>query len=46
MEFALDRHNDGTEFARINNILKDKDLIPIKIAADNPVLDTRMYEVK
>ena len=46
MELALDRHDDGPEFARVNNRLKDKDVIPIGIAADNPILDTRMYEVE
>ena len=35
MELALDRHDDGPEFARVNNRLKDKDVIPIGIAADN-----------
>ena len=46
MELALDRHDDGPEFARVNKRLKDKDGIPIGIAADNPILDTRMYEVE
>ena len=46
MELALDRHDDGPEFSRVNKRLKDKDGIPIGIAADNPILDTRMYEVE
>ena len=46
MELALYRQNYGTEFARVNKILKDKDVIPIGIAADNPILDKRMYEVE
>ena len=46
MELALDRHDDGPEFARFNKRLKDKDGRPIRIAADNPILDTRMYEVE
>ena len=46
MELALDRHEDVPEFARVNNRLKDKDGIPIVTAADNPILDTRMYEVE
>ena len=46
MELALDRHDDGPEFARVNKRLKDKDGRPIGIAADNPILDTRMYEVE
>ena len=46
MELALDRHDDGPEFERVNNRLKDKDCIPIRIAADNPILDTIIYEVE
>ena len=38
------RHDNGPEFARVNKRLKDKDGIPIRIVADNPILDTRMYE--
>ena len=46
MELALDRHDDGPEFARVNKILKERYGRPIGIAADNPILDTRMYEVE
>ena len=46
MELALDRHDDGPEFARVNNRLKDKDGRPIGIAAENPILDIRMYGVE
>ena len=46
MEIALGRHDDGLEFARFNNISKDKDGRPIGIATDNPILDTRMYKVE
>ena len=46
MEIALDRHNKGTEFARVNKRLKDKYHISIRIAVDNPILDTRMNEVE
>ena len=42
MELALDRHDDRPGFARFNKRLKEKDGIPIGIAADNPILDTRM----
>ena len=42
MELALDRHNNGTEFVRVNKRLKDKDSILIVIAEDNPILDTSM----
>ena len=33
MKFALDRHDNGPEFARVNNRLKYKDDRPIGIAA-------------
>ena len=46
MELALDRHNNGPEFARVNNRLKDKYGRPIGTAEDNPILDTRMYKVE
>ena len=46
MEIALDRHGDGPEFARVNKRLKDKDGRPIRITAENTILDTSMYEVE
>ena len=46
MELALDRHDNRPEFARVNKRLKDKDGRPIGIAADNPILDIRMYGVE
>ena len=46
MELALDRHENGPEFARVNKRLKGKDGITIGIAADNKILDTRMYKVE
>ena len=46
MGFALDRHDDGPEFVRVNKILNDKDGRPIGIAAYNPILDIRMYGVE
>ena len=46
MELELDRHDNRPEFARVNKRLKDKDGRPIGIAADNPILETRMYEVE
>ena len=46
MELSLDRHNDGPEFARVNKRLNNKYGRPIRIAAYNPILDTRMYEVE
>ena len=46
MELSLDRHDNGPEFSRVNKRLKGKDGIPIINAAENPILDTRMYEVE
>ena len=46
MEIAIDRHDDGPEFARVTKRLKDKDGLPIGKASENPILDTRMYEVE
>ena len=45
VKLTLDRHVDGPECARVNKRLKDKDGRPIGIASDNPILNTRMYEV-
>ena len=46
MELALDRHNNGPGFEILNNRLKEKYGRLIGIAADNPILDTRMYKVE
>ena len=46
MEIALDRHDDGPEFERVNKILKDKDGRPIGISADNTIHETSIYEVE
>ena len=46
MELALDSHDYGTELERVNRGLKGKDGRPIGIAAENPILDTRMYGVE
>ena len=46
MELALDRHENGPGFERVNKILKHKYGRPIGISVENPILDTRMYEVE
>ena len=46
MELALDRHDDGPEFAQATGRLRDKDGCPIGTASKNSILDTRMYEVE
>ena len=46
MELALDRHEDGPKFSIFNTRLEDNDGRPTRIAADNPILDTRMVGVE
>lgn len=46
MEVALPRNNDGPEFAKVTKRLRDKDGLPIGTANDNPILDSRLYEVE
>ena len=46
MELALDLGGEQTEYARVKKRLKENQGRPIGIASDNPILDTRMYEVE
>ena len=46
MEVALPRDSEGPEFARVTKRLWDANGLPIGTANDNPILDTRMYEVE
>ena len=46
MELALPRDGDGPEFARVTKRLRDNNGIPIGRAHDNPILDSRVYEVE
>ena len=46
MELALDRGGDRPEFAKVKKRLKDANGRPIGVANDNPILDSRMYEVE
>ena len=46
MELALSRDGDGPEFARVTKRLRDANGLPIGTANDNPLLDTRLYEVE
>jgi hypothetical protein len=47
MGLALDRRPGvESEFARVTKRLRDKDGNPIGTANDNPILDTRLYEVE
>ncbi len=47
MELALPREGGEVQFARVVvKRLRDKDGLPIGTAHDNPILDSRMYEVE
>ena len=46
MEVTIPRDSDGPEFARVTKRLRDANGIPIGSANDNPILDTRVYEVE
>ena len=46
MELALSRDTEGPEFARVTKRLKDAKGLPIGTANDNPLLDTRIFEVE
>ena len=46
MEIALPRDGDGPEYAKVTKRLRDANGIPIGTANDNPILDTRLYEVE
>ena len=46
MEVALPRDSDGPEYAKVTKRLRDANGIPIGTANDNPILDTRLYEVE
>ena len=46
MELALDKGDDGPSFAKVTKRLRDANGLPIGIANDNPILDTRLYEVE
>ena len=46
MELELPRNGDQPEFARFTKRLKDANGLPIGTANQNPILDSRMYEVE
>jgi len=43
---ALPRDDEGPELARVVKRLRDKNGLPIGTANDNPILDSRIYEVE
>ena len=46
MEVALPRDDEGPAFAHVTKRLRDANGLPIGMADDNPLLDTRLYEVE
>ena len=46
MEVAIPRNGPGPEFAKVTKRLRDANGLPIGVANDNPILDSRMYEVE
>ena len=46
MELALPRQGAEVQFGCVVKRLRDKDGLPIGTAHDNPILDTRMFEVE
>ena len=46
MGVALTRDTEGLEFARVTKRLKDANDLPIGTANENPILDTRVYQVE
>lgn len=46
MEIALPRDEGGPQYAKVTKRLRDANGIPIGTANDNPILDTRIYEVE
>ena len=46
MELALPRAGGEVEFGRVVKRLRDKDGLPIGTANDNPILDSRLYEIE
>ena len=46
MELALPKDGDENHFAKVTKRLRDANGLPIGVADDNPMLDTRIYEVE
>ena len=46
MELALPREGGEVQFGRVVKRLRDRDGLPIGTANDNPILDSRLYEVE
>ena len=46
LELVIPRYGDGPDFAKLTNCLRGKDGLPIGRSHNNPILDTRIYEVE
>ena len=46
MELALPKDGKSAQFVKFTKRLRDANVLPIGVAHDNPMLDTRIYEVK
>ena len=46
MEVAIDRGDEYPELGKVTKRLKDKDGNPIGTANNNPILDTRIYDIE
>ena len=46
MEIALPRDSDGPEYTKVTKRLRDANGIPIGTTNNNPILDTRLYQVE
>ena len=46
MDLKIPRDGEGPDFAKVKKCLRDKDGLPIGIAHNNSILDTRMYKVE
>ncbi len=46
MELALFQGGGEVEFTRVVKRMRDKDSLPIGTANDNPILDSRVYDVE
>ena len=46
MELVIPSDGDGPDFVKVTKSLRDKDGLPIGRYQNNPILDTRMYDLK
>ena len=46
MELAIPRDGDGHDFSKVMKYFRDKDGLPIFRSHNNPILDTRLYNVE